>query len=164
MPLIIFNSKYYILIYSTIVTKEFLFIFYPYSRTYLPILETGDEREREKERNTGVKENVDRLPLVHTPVRDWTLSLGICPDQESNLRSFGLQGMLQPTEPRQLKHKREFVSILQTLNLEVYGPTFVCKPREKAKDVLVIRICGFHSTISLWFYYFGCFFPKGLVI
>lgn len=42
-----------------------------------------DVRERgEKERN------IDWLPLVLTPTRDQTHSLGRCPDQELNLQPF----------------------------------------------------------------------------
>ena len=42
------------------------------------------ERERERERN------IDRLPLVRALTRGQTLSLGMCPDRESNQQHFGV--------------------------------------------------------------------------
>ena len=57
--------------------------------------EGGREREKEREKQLCEKETsiryLDGLPLVHTPTRDQTHSLGMCPDWESNLQPFGLQ-------------------------------------------------------------------------
>ena len=48
--------------------------FYPHLRTRLLILERGEGREREKERN------IDGLPLVHALTWDQARNLGLCPD------------------------------------------------------------------------------------
>ena len=42
-------------------------------------------------------------PTVAAPTRDWTCSLGMCPDQELNPAPCGLRTMLQPTEPQQAR-------------------------------------------------------------
>ena len=45
--------------------------------------------------------NINELPPIHTPTRDQTRNLGMCPDGESNLQLFGVLcgTALQPTEP-----------------------------------------------------------------
>ena len=49
------------------------------------------ERERERKREKhNVREKHPTLPPVHTPTRDRTHSLGMCPDQESNPQPFGV--------------------------------------------------------------------------
>ena len=82
-------------------------------------LERGKAREREGERN------IDRLPLVYAPTRDHTCNLGMCPDWESNLRSFGLQGNAQPTEPH-WPVLEDF--LIQYLNLPLPYPPCPTKP------------------------------------
>ena len=47
-------------------------------------------REREREKNIDVRENIDWLPLERAQTGDQTHHLGMCPDQESNTRPFGL--------------------------------------------------------------------------
>ena len=42
------------------------------------------EKERERKRNINVRE-IDELPPLKAPTGDPTCSLGMCPDQESNL-------------------------------------------------------------------------------
>lgn len=39
------------------------------------------------------------MPLIHTPPGNRTHNLGTCPNQESNLKPFGLWMILQPTKP-----------------------------------------------------------------
>ena len=63
----------------------FFFFFFP------PILTQGlvpidFERERERERN------IDWLSPIYAPTRDLTYNPSMCPDQESNLQPFGVQG------------------------------------------------------------------------
>ena len=48
------------------------------------------EERREKERETSMRETSIGCLLVWAWTRDWTYNLGMCPDQESNLRPFGL--------------------------------------------------------------------------
>ena len=43
------------------------FFFNPYPRTCLLILERGEGRERQRERNIDVRENINQLPLIGTP-------------------------------------------------------------------------------------------------
>ena len=64
--------------------KAWLFFFKSLPKGMLLILQREEGRERERERN------IDLLPLVYTPTRDWTHSLGMCPDQESNPWPSGL--------------------------------------------------------------------------
>ena len=57
-------------------------------RTCLLIFSAGGRgREREREKET----NIDRPPLTHTPTKDRSPNLGMCPDQESNPQPLGLQ-------------------------------------------------------------------------
>ena len=56
-------------------------------------LESGEGREKEKERN------VDQSPLARAPTGDGTHNLGMCPYKESNRRPFGLWDNAQPTQP-----------------------------------------------------------------
>ena len=58
--------------------------FYPHLRTCLLILERGEGREREGERN------INQLSLALTLTGDQIWNLGMHPDQESNLWPFGL--------------------------------------------------------------------------
>ena len=50
------------------------------------ILKRGQRRENDRERN------IDWLPLMHSLIWDRNHKLGMCPDQESNLRLFNLPG------------------------------------------------------------------------
>ena len=59
------------------------------------ILESGEEKEKEREIN------IDQLPLAYAPNEDQTCNAGICPDQESNLKPLGLQDDAQTNEPHQ---------------------------------------------------------------
>ena len=36
------------------------------------------------------EKNSNRLAPIHTPTRDWTLILGVCPDQDSDLQPFSV--------------------------------------------------------------------------
>ena len=47
-------------------------------------------REEERERNIYMRNN-DWLPLEHALTRDQTQNLGMCPDQEANLKPLDLQ-------------------------------------------------------------------------
>ena len=47
-------------------------------------------RGRQREKNIDVR-NISGLPPIHTPTRDETHSLGMCPDQESNLQPSGVR-------------------------------------------------------------------------
>ena len=70
-------------------------------------------REREELGRGGERErNMDWLPPIHTETWDWTHSLDICPDWESNLQPFGV--------PKIRK--------CRTLNLtyKIAGRIFVC--------------------------------------
>ena len=61
---------------------------------------TGRRREKEGGRNIHVKDkNINGLLLTHALTGYWTCNLGMCPDRESNLRSYVHGTMLQPTEP-----------------------------------------------------------------
>ena len=46
------------------------------------------EREEERERQTDMDVEGDRLRPVHTLTGDPTQNLGMCPDQESNTEPF----------------------------------------------------------------------------
>ena len=50
--------------------------------------EWGGAREREP---VMWERNIDWLPPIRAPTRDWTWNLGMCPDQESNPQPFGVQ-------------------------------------------------------------------------
>ena len=50
-----------------------------------------DFRERGRERETLMWErNISQLPPIHTPTRNGTRNLGMCPDQEWNPQPFGI--------------------------------------------------------------------------
>ena len=47
--------------------------------------------DRKRDRETSMWEiNINRLPLTLSPTRDGTCNLGMCPDQESNPKPFGI--------------------------------------------------------------------------
>ena len=52
--------------------------------------------------------------LIHTPTRDQTLNLGMCPDWESNPQPFGLQDDVQLSHTGQ-GYKYSFIGILSHL-------------------------------------------------
>ena len=55
------------------------------------ILENQERRQRERE--------IDQLPPVHSPIRDGTPNLAMCPDWELNPPPFGARDNA-PTEQR----------------------------------------------------------------
>ena len=73
------------------------FIFYPHLRTCLLILERGEGRKRERERNINVKEKYWSIAPCPNPSQGWPHNPGMCPDQELNLWTFGLQEIV-PTK------------------------------------------------------------------
>ena len=64
----------------------------------LLILESEERGERERE-TWKQERNIDRLPLLHTPMGDGTRNLGMCPDQGSDPQDLVYRTVLQPTEP-----------------------------------------------------------------
>ena len=56
------------------------------------------EGEGERERYIDVR-NINGLSLALNVTKDWTHNLGMCPNWESNLQSFGAWMTFQPTEP-----------------------------------------------------------------
>ena len=60
------------------------------------LLERGEGREKERERNISVQ-NTNLLPLSH--LHPETCNPGSCPDQESNQGPFALWDDAQPTKP-----------------------------------------------------------------
>ena len=65
-----------------------LFIFYLHPRTCLLILEKGEGREGGREKHHCERET---LPLTRALTRDQTHNPDMCPDQESNQRTFSLR-------------------------------------------------------------------------
>ena len=65
------------------------------------ILERGEGREKEKERNIDVKEKHSSVASHTHPDRDQAQNPGMCPDWELNQRPFGLCDDAQPTKPPQ---------------------------------------------------------------
>ena len=63
-------------------------------KVYL-FLEGGEGRKKERERN------INQLPLGTPPTEDLAHNPGMCPDWESNQRSFDSQAGTQSTEPHQ---------------------------------------------------------------
>ena len=58
----------------------------------------GEEKERETERQRQ-RDRHQSVAFYMLPTRDQTCNLGMCPDQELNLRTFVYGTMLRPTEP-----------------------------------------------------------------
>ena len=85
------NGRHFFLSFCPFLFFSFLFI-------YL-FLERGEGKENQRERNVDVREKLNWLPPAHAPTRDWACNPGMCPDQESNRRSFPLRDVTQPTEP-----------------------------------------------------------------
>ena len=63
--------------------------------------EQGREGEREEEKHQCATETHRLVASCMPPVGDLACNPGMCPDQESNLTTFGLQGDTQPTDPQQ---------------------------------------------------------------
>ena len=80
---------------------ESLLFLNPYPRTCPLISEKGTGREKERERNIDVREKHWLVAFCKHPDQGQTHNLGTCPDWESNLRPFGLQGDAPPIEPHQ---------------------------------------------------------------
>ena len=59
------------------------------------LLETGEGRVKERERNSNVLE-IHPLVASCMPPRDLACNLGMCPGQESNQQLFSLQALLNP--------------------------------------------------------------------
>ena len=73
----------------------------PFSKDFIYLfLERGNRREKERERNTDVR-NIDRLFFIHAPGGERTRHPGMCPNWGSNQQPFALQNNAQPTEPHQ---------------------------------------------------------------
>ena len=66
--------------------------FNPHPRTCLLILKGREGREREREKNIDVREKHQLVASCTCPNCDQTCNVGKCPDQELNLRHFGLWG------------------------------------------------------------------------
>ena len=62
-------------VYNGIKKKDFIYLF-------LEIEEKGG-RQRGREISTYEK-NINQLPLISAPTKDWACNSGMCPDQESN--------------------------------------------------------------------------------
>ena len=68
---------------------------------------TFREKRREGERKV---EKHQCVVASHTPLtRDLALSLGLCPDRESDQQPFGSQASTQSTEPHQPGHDCDFL-------------------------------------------------------
>ena len=78
---------------DSIVFKNSLFI-------YLH-LETGEGKEKRKERNINVQEKHRSVASHTSPVGDLACDPGMCPNWKSNWRPFGSQASAQSTEPYQ---------------------------------------------------------------
>ena len=83
----------------------FLLLFLNFFFFYSFLREGKGGRKGGRETSTWER-NIDRLPPVHAPTRDWNPgdwahNPGMCPDWELNPRLFGLQDNAQPTEPHQ---------------------------------------------------------------
>ena len=63
-------------------------------RLYLFILERGEGKAKERERN------IDWLPFAHTPIGNLARNPGMCHDWELNRQPLALGDNAQPTEPR----------------------------------------------------------------
>ena len=55
-------------------------LFSLFKKIFIYFLERRGGREKERERNTDVRENLNQLPLVRSPTGDQTRNLGMCPD------------------------------------------------------------------------------------
>ena len=87
------------------VRKSFFCCFLIFFFFYSFLREGKGGRKGGRETSTWER-NIDRLPPVHAPTRDWNPgdwahNPGMCPDWELNPRLFGLQDNAQPTEPHQ---------------------------------------------------------------
>ena len=72
-----------------------------FKNIYLFILERGEGREKERERNIEVREKHQSIASCTRPIRDGTCNLGMCPAQESNRWLSTLQDDAEPAEPHQ---------------------------------------------------------------
>ena len=70
--------------------------FYLHPRVFLLILQREEWREREREISMWER-NIDQLSPIWDQTRDPTCDLSLCPDQESNPQSYGMDGT--PTNP-----------------------------------------------------------------
>lgn len=50
--------------------------------------EEGREGERGKREKSMWERNVNQLPPIHAPTREWTCNLDMCPDEGSNPQRF----------------------------------------------------------------------------
>ena len=75
-----------------LVNLPFLGFFFFFLRFDL-VLERGEGREKERERN------ISWLPLIHALTGGQTCNPGTCPDWALNQRPFALREDTQPTEP-----------------------------------------------------------------
>ena len=64
-------------------------------------LERGGVGEKRRRETLVWERNINWLPLIHPPIRDWAHNLGMWSDWESNWWPFALQHAAQPTEPHQ---------------------------------------------------------------
>ena len=84
---------------NTAIVPFLIFFLNPHLRICSRILEREEGRGRVRERGTSIWErNLNRLPLAHAPTGGRTCSLGMCPEQESNLQLLVYRTMLQPTK------------------------------------------------------------------
>ena len=86
-------------------TDKFVGAYYFFFERLYLFLERGEGREREKERNSDVREKHRSVALVHAPVRDQTRNPGFCPSwasQTSDAPLFGLTPNQQATPARPL--------------------------------------------------------------
>ena len=76
---------------SGFVLKDFIYL----------LLERGERREKERERNSNVLEIHQSVISCTPPAGDLAHNPGMCPDWELNQRLFGSQAGTQSTEPHQ---------------------------------------------------------------
>ena len=73
------------------------------------LLERGEEKEKEGERNINVQEIHHLVSSCMPPTGDLAHSPGMCPDWKSNRQPFGLQTGTQSTEPHQPGQDLNFI-------------------------------------------------------
>ena len=126
-------------IYSTnIYLFIYLFIYSSPEDMLLNFRERGREGETEGETHRCERETSVGLPFMHTPTRDQTRNLGMCPDWELNPQPFGVWG-----NAHQLSHTG------QGFSSNICWVLLCVKPVLYTEDTMVNKTKNLHSSWSL---------------